>query len=431
MQGSSFVADAIHLLESQKFKFVSSDLDDEAMVFSFSFGPSLNFSVLGGDYPQETLVLGGSSEQTFRSVSLGNIVASLCAPPAAAVVEASRLERDLQHVLKTQFSQLADLKRSGDSGLSFKLHGKPYEINSGPDYPKNSVVTVQGDMSCIDMPLIQYLEKLDAKPAPTKKQRHSSESESASEGEDDEENDDDGDDEEVPLQSSGEQFNSEDLAHFSVVAHCKPLERDKEAVASVFDDESVFVINQVDDVVNLGLNLNVNFLSSRVATAWGVLQGIPIRIALRDLSASLYCNGPPPSVKIMQMLDGEALRHGVLPQLEYIAQTFIKEEWNKFRARGNTYYQDALSSGGGNNNNNNLSNSGGKHGAKMELDIGTLIAMGFKRKNAEEALVASKGDVQAAVELLSSSKKGWFGKEKKPPTLAVAIGSRVSEELSF
>jgi hypothetical protein len=54
----------------------------------------------------------------------------------------------------------------------------------------------------------------------------------------------------------------------------------------------------------------------------------------------MYCNGPPPSsVQICQMIDGTAARHGVLPQLEFIAQNFIKEEWQKFKARGGVYYQ--------------------------------------------------------------------------------------------
>jgi hypothetical protein len=105
---------------------------------------------------------------------------------------------------------------------------------------------------------------------------------------DDGDDDNDDEDDERGLQSSGECL-SEDLAHFSVAAHCGPLLRDKEAVAERWDDDAVYVINQVDDSVNLALHLYPTFLSARVATAWGIVQGLPIRIALKVGFVSLLC----------------------------------------------------------------------------------------------------------------------------------------------
>lgn len=174
--------------------------------------------------------------------------------------------------------------------------------------------------SCIDVPLPQYLERLDAKPAPAKKARQSSGSDSdgsggeSSSGEEDE---DDGQD--VPLQSSGEGCCSEDLAHFSVVAHCPALVRDKEALP----EGDVFVINQVfafvlcfslcvtqrtqkvDDQIKLGLLLHPSFLSNRVATAWGIERDLDLLVELRDLSAAQYCSSAvPPTVRICQTIEG-------------------------------------------------------------------------------------------------------------------------------
>jgi hypothetical protein len=421
---ASFVADAIHLLEDEQMckVLLHRELDDEASVLSFSLADGSSFSVLGASYPAETVVLGGAIEQlTLRNVALRDIVQSLLQPEK----ETTRLERDLQELRKCKFGQLSEVKFV-EGGLSFKLHGKRYSVNaSAAEYPRNTVVTANNELSCVDVPLPLYLEKLDAKQAPAKKHRHSESSGSEGNDDDDDDDDDDEDDEDddggdddggVPLQSSGENCCSEDLAHFSVVSHCGPLQRDKDAVAMYVVDDDVFVINQVDDQVNLGLHLSVTHLSARVATAWGIVPELPVRVALRDLSASMYCNSAPPSVQICQMIDGLAERHGVLPQLEFIAQSFIKEEWNKFKARGCVYYQDAQLQ------------SPVKPGAPPPSGhLATLIAMGFPRRKAEDALKQSKDNLEDAIAVLTKDKKGLFGgKDKKRPTLAVATGAQVS-----
>lgn len=168
---SNFVADVIGLIESSQFKFLSKELDDEAMLFTFSLEPGLNFTILGGGYPAETSVLGGATERTFEGLHLAEIIGKLQRKPssgvtaaavAPAVVEASRAERDIQDVLRGKFSQVAELKRS-EAGVAFKLHGKSYSVNVCPDYPRNTVVMIQNDMRLSFRALSLFLLKTFAK----------------------------------------------------------------------------------------------------------------------------------------------------------------------------------------------------------------------------------------------------------------------------
>ena len=89
--------------------------------------------------------------------------------------------------------------------------------------------------------------------------------------------------------------------------------------------------NQVDDTVTLHLLLDASFLSSRVATAWGIDTTVPIILSIRDLSATCYLT-PQTNVLVWQeIVHPEDPSHklvyncGVLPQVMFIAREFIRQ----------------------------------------------------------------------------------------------------------
>jgi hypothetical protein len=167
---ASFVADAIAVMESlASIPFLSKELDDEALVFSFSPRKGVFFAVLGNSYPQETVVLGNEQELTFRGLALSNIVAQLCASPQQPVAK-SQFDKDCDQIMGAKYGQLGDMKRE-PNGISFKFRGKRISVTASVEYPRNSVVSMPGDMSIINVPLPAYLEKLDSKETAVKKMK--------------------------------------------------------------------------------------------------------------------------------------------------------------------------------------------------------------------------------------------------------------------
>ena len=384
----SFVADAIAWMEQSAHLFEGTpDLDDESGVLTFS-ARGRNYSIVGAEYPATTTVL-GDTVATFSGLSLHQIGERLLAPP-----KTSQLQQDVQQVLGTAYRHLRGVTRSGDGDgeLSFQRAGRRFVVSlSETDYPRNTCVLMEDSMTVVDVPLPQYLAKMDqgpAEPPPRSNKKHKVVSSSGSGSDDGGEDDDDDDEEPRGLVSSGECC-SEDLAHFAVAPMCPPLQRDVDAVAERFGSGNCAVMNQVEDQLTLGLRLEMGFLSSRVATAWGIVSSEPLKIALRDLSAGLYCAAAPPSVKIWQDVDGEPVQHGVVPQLQFIAVEFVKAAWRRFREeQGGQYMQDLRGLG-----------------SRPDPSIATLMAMGFSEPQAAEALHEVDGQLDAAVEHLTDASK--------------------------
>jgi hypothetical protein len=311
----SFVADAIAWME-QTGPGVTGvpDLDDESAVLSFCSSDGRHFAVCGAEYPATTTVL-GDTVATFSNLTVAQVVEAIFAP------KQTRLQADLQQVLSARYQNLSSVKCGPEGELSFRKGGRTYSVTvSEKDYPRASCVMMEDSVAVVDVPLPQYLQKLDQEPlgqarSAKKHKSVSSSSESGSDQDDEDDGDEEGDDDARYMQSSGECC-SEDLAHFSVAPMCKALERDVEACANRFGPESCTVVNQVEDQMTLGLRLLPSFLSSRVATAWGIETTEPIVVALKELSASSYCAGSVPSVKLWQDLDGAPVQHGVIKQLQ-------------------------------------------------------------------------------------------------------------------
>ena len=202
---------------------------------------------------------------------------------------------------------------------------------------------------------------------------------------------------------------SDDLAHFAVVPLCGFLVRDMMAMNKRFGPDTCHVMHQVEDQLSLRLSLFPSFLSGRVAVAWGVTVGLPIYIALKDLSASSYCSSPVCGVKIWQESEEGGIEQiGVIPQLQFLATEFLRSQWTLFAANGDHYLQDLKSSMDGSNNDNN---------AEPFVDpsaLSAILGMGFGQAQAREALVATENDLEAALAHLTGDKsRGGFFKKKK------------------
>jgi hypothetical protein len=108
---------------------------------------------------------------------------------------------------------------------------------------------------------------------------------------------------------------------------------------------------------------------------------------------------PAPLIKMWQENDGLIEQVGVIPQLQYIAQEFVKTEWRKFKERGGVYYQDTTT----------------KRLDKKELSANAqqLLQMGFSLNQAEEALASTSDDLEEAINLLTGNKsRNPFSKKK-------------------